>query len=76
MNPVALKAIEVTFFYLSAASLFTSSQMWLYRKGYKNGYDIGKHTGFTEGLFRGQQQMQKKIENLNKKPIAKSPARV
>jgi hypothetical protein len=73
MNLAALKAVELSLYCLSAASMFTSSQVWLYRKGYKDGHDIGKHTGFTEGLFRGQQQMQKRIEKLTKRPLSKTP---
>jgi hypothetical protein len=66
MNLEALKTIQVTFMYLSVASFLTSSQFWLYRKGYKNGYEIGKHTGFTEGLFRGQKAPKRNLSNKSK----------
>jgi hypothetical protein len=76
MNLEALKTIQVTFMYLSVASFLTSSQFWLYRKGYKNGYEIGKHTGFTEGLFRGQKSLEKKSFKQKQNPLAKPVVKV
>jgi hypothetical protein len=54
MNIEALQIIETVLFSISAISLLTASQFWLYRYGYRNGKEVGEHTGFTKGLYQGK----------------------
>lgn len=54
MNTEALKVVETVLFSLAGASLFSASQLWLYRYGYRNGKEVGEHLGFTKGLYTGK----------------------
>lgn len=76
MNTDALQAVENTLFTIGISCGFVASQLYLYRFGYNRGHDIGKHIGFTEGLFKGQQNAEKKLLRNRQNPIAKIPARV
>jgi len=76
MNIEALQAVENTLFIIGISCGFTASQCYLYRFGYNRGHDIGKHIGFTEGLFKGQQNAEKKLLRNRQNPIAKVPVRV
>jgi hypothetical protein len=39
-------------FYCSGICFFTAFSMWMYNTAYTRGYEIGKHSGFSEGLFK------------------------
>lgn len=54
MNTQALQIIEVLSYSVAAISTLIASQVWLYRMGYRNGYEIGDHNGFTRGLYQGK----------------------
>lgn len=67
-----MEQFATTMIWLSATAGVTAAQIKLYNFAYHRGYDHGKHQGFTEGLFRAQERMQRNA----RKPLAKAVARV
>lgn len=54
--------MEIIQFYTltaSAVSSFTAWSLWIYNKGYEMGHVHGKHTGFSEGLFKAAERANK-----------------
>lgn len=45
---------------LSLLSFITATHMWTYRFGYDKGHGIGKHIGFTEGLWKANERAEKR----------------
>lgn len=41
---------------LSLLSGAVASHVWVYRYAYGRGYGIGKHVGFTEGLWKASER--------------------
>jgi len=44
---------------ISAVSLLSAGVLKLYAFAYQRGYDHGKHCGFTEGLYRAAERVQR-----------------
>jgi flagellar biosynthesis/type III secretory pathway protein FliH len=55
--------------WLSATAVVAAAQIKLYDFAYRRGYDNGKHQGFTEGLFRAQERMQRNARKALAKPL-------
>jgi len=57
--------------WLSATAGVAAVQIKLYHFAYYRGYDHGKHQGFTEGLFRAQERLQRNTRKVLAKPLAR-----
>lgn len=58
-----METITNSFIYSGLALGCISFCLWLYEKAYAKGYEIGKHCGFTEGLYRAHCRASSKKES-------------
>lgn len=68
----------LSFIFLSISGLasVTAFQIWMYRYAYQQGYDVGKHCGFTNGLYQGKLRENHRLtEQANKSKMTTSWAK-
>lgn len=49
-----MEYISIISISISGLAAIAAFQIWLYRYAYHHGYEIGKHCGFTSGLYQGK----------------------
>jgi hypothetical protein len=58
---------------ISSLAAIAAFQIWLYRYAYHCGYEIGKHCGFTGGLYQGKiRENHRLTEQANKSKVSTS----
>lgn len=61
---------------ISGIASIAAFQVWLYQFAYQRGYDIGKHCGFTNGLYQGKiRENHRLTEQAKKSKMATSWAK-
>jgi len=46
-----METLEHIMYYIAAITIFFACLIKIFNFGYRRGYSIGKHCGFTEGLY-------------------------
>lgn len=49
-----MEYISIISISISGLAAIAAFQIWFYRHTYQYGYEIGKHCGFTSGLYQGK----------------------
>jgi len=57
-----METITTISFGVSAVSLFVLAQIMFYQRAYSRGYAHGRHSGFSEGLWKAAERRSKHTE--------------